>query len=105
MAVVDVKVFYLEMLAPCSRAVPVPREGLSVIHARNPTVASYRFLYDTVGKDYHWYSRGKLSDADLAATIQNPLNEVHVLHVEDTPAGLPSWTGARRTTSSLSSSA
>jgi GNAT superfamily N-acetyltransferase len=87
MAVVDVKVFYLEMLAPCSRTILAPRGGFSVIHARSPTVAYYRFLYNTVGKDYHWFSRGKLSDADLSATIQTPLNEVHVLHVDGTPAG------------------
>jgi hypothetical protein len=53
MAVVDVKVFYLEMLAPCSRTIPAPRDGLSVIPARRPTVAYSRFLYNTVGKDYH----------------------------------------------------
>jgi GNAT superfamily N-acetyltransferase len=87
MTVVDVKVNYLEMLAPCSRTISAPREGLSVIHARKPTVAYYRFLYNTVGQDYHWYSRGKLSDADLAGIIHNPLNEVHVLHVEGTPSG------------------
>jgi GNAT superfamily N-acetyltransferase len=87
MAVVDVKVFYLEMLAPSRLAVPPPRQGLTVIHARKPTVPFYRFLYDTVGRPYHWHSRGKLSDAALAATIQDPLDEVHVLHVEGTPAG------------------
>jgi len=85
--IVEVTVFYLEMLGPCSRTIPAPRDGVLVIHARRPTVAYYRFLYNTVGKDYHWYSRGKLSDIDLAVTIQNPLNEVHVLHVEGTPAG------------------
>jgi GNAT superfamily N-acetyltransferase len=87
MAVVDVKVFYLEMLAPCRRDVPPPREGLTVIQARKPTVAFYRFLYNTVGQQYHWYSRGRLSDAALAAIIQDPLDEVHVLYAEWTPAG------------------
>jgi GNAT superfamily N-acetyltransferase len=87
MTVVDVQVYYLEMLAPCRRTIPAPCDGLSVIHARRPTVAYYRFLYNTVGRDYHWHSRGSLSDADLATTILNPLNEVHVLHVEGSPAG------------------
>jgi GNAT superfamily N-acetyltransferase len=50
-------------------------------------VAYYRFLYNSVGKAYHWHSRGKLSDPDLAAVVQHPLNEVHVLHVDGTPAG------------------
>jgi GNAT superfamily N-acetyltransferase len=87
MATVDVKVFYLEMLAPCSRTIPAPRDGLSILYARKPTVVSYRFLYNTVGKDYYWHSRGKLSDPELATILENPLNEVHVLHVDGVPAG------------------
>jgi GNAT superfamily N-acetyltransferase len=83
----DVTIYYLEMHTPPTRVVPPPRNGLAIVHAKNPTVAYYRFLYETVGKYYHWYSRGRLTDAELAATIQNPLNEVHVLHVEGTPAG------------------
>ena len=50
-------------------------------------MAYYRFLYDAVGRDYYWHSRAKLSDAELAAVLQNPLNEVFVLHVEGSPAG------------------
>ena len=87
MAVVDVKVFYLEMLAPCSRTIPAPRDGLSVIHAKKPTVAYYRFLYDAVGRDYDWTSRKKLSDADLAALLDDLRLEVHVLMVDGVPAG------------------
>ena len=69
------------------RIVPAPRTGLTVLHAQKPPVAYYRFLYDAVGTDYHWYSRRKLTDAELAAVIQNPLDEVHVLHVDGVPAG------------------
>src|SRR5262245_31617174 len=87
MGLVDVTTYYLEMLAPNQRDVSPSRDGLTVIHARKPTVAFYRFLYNAVGKDYHWHSRGKLPDAELAATVQNPLNEVHVLYADGTPAG------------------
>jgi GNAT superfamily N-acetyltransferase len=87
MPVVDVKVYYLEMLAHNDQTAAPPREGLAVIHAKTPTVAYYRFLYNTVGKDYHWYSRVKLPDTELAATVQDPLNEVHILHVDGVPAG------------------
>jgi len=83
----DVTVYYLEMLAKPQRTVPAPRGGLMVMHAQRPTVAYYRFLYNTVGGNYHWYSRGKLPDADLAAVIQHPPNEVHVLHADGVPAG------------------
>src|SRR5947209_617190 len=87
MPAVDVTVSYLEMLAPIRRTVAAPRAGLTVVEAKTPTVAFYRFLYQTVGEEYHWRSRGRRTDEDLAALIQNPLNEVYVLYVEGTPAG------------------
>lgn len=87
MPTVDVKVIYLEMLSRPDRTVPPPREGLSVIHARRPSVAYYRFLYNEVGREYHWQTRGRLPDADLAASLHHPRHEVQVLHVEGAPAG------------------
>jgi GNAT superfamily N-acetyltransferase len=85
--VVDVTVYYLEMLAPQQRTVPSPRDALTVLHAQTPSVPYYRFLYDSVGSDYNWLSRRKLSDAELAAILGDPQNEVHVLHVDGSPAG------------------
>src|SRR3569623_679713 len=88
MPIVEVTVYYLEMLSPSGRVVPPPRDGLAVIHAKRPTVAYYRFLYSTVGRDYNWRSRGSRPDDELARLIKDPLNEEHVLHVEGTPAGI-----------------
>jgi GNAT superfamily N-acetyltransferase len=82
-----VKTTYLQMLARPERVVPPPREGLAVVHARNPTVAWYRSLYDAVGRDYDWTSRRKLSDDALATLLNDPRLEVHVLTVDDVPAG------------------
>jgi GNAT superfamily N-acetyltransferase len=87
MATIDVTVYYLEMLACTARSVPAPRTGLCVLQAKQPTVAFYRFLYDSVGKDYYWLSRRRLADAELAALINDPRDEVHVLYVEGVPAG------------------
>ena len=87
MGLVEVTVFYLEMLAPSHRSVPAPRAGLAVLHVRSPTVPYYRSLYNVVGQDYYWLSRRKLSDEALAAILGDPRNELHVLHVEGTPAG------------------
>src|SRR5262245_50054157 len=84
---VDVRIYHLEMLAPSHRTVSPPREGLFIVHAQKPSVAYYRFLYAAVGKDYHWFSRGCRPDAELAALIQDPLDEVHVLHADGAPAG------------------
>jgi GNAT superfamily N-acetyltransferase len=83
-----VKTTYLQMLARPERVVPPPMDGLAVVHARRPTVAYYRFLYDAVGRDYDWTSRKKLSDAELAALLGDPRLEVHVLMVDGVPAGL-----------------
>jgi GNAT superfamily N-acetyltransferase len=82
-----VKITYLQMFARPERVVPPPREGLEVVHARNPTVPYYRSLYDAVGRDYDWTSRKKLSDAELAALLHDPRLEVHVLMVDGVPAG------------------
>jgi GNAT superfamily N-acetyltransferase len=87
MELVEVMVYYLEMFAPAQGSVPAPRAGLTVLHVKSPTVPYYRALYSAVGKDYHWLSRRKMSDEALAAVLGDPRNELHVLHVDGTPAG------------------
>jgi GNAT superfamily N-acetyltransferase len=82
-----VKTTYLELFAHSQRVVPTPRPGLVVIHARKPSVAYYCFLYDAVGRDYDWTSRKKLSDVQLAAILNDPRDEVHVLKVDGVLAG------------------
>ena len=82
-----VKTTYLEMFARPDRVVPPHRAGLAVVHAKMPTVAYYRFLYDGVGRDYDWPRCQKLSDAELATLLNDPRLEVHVLMAEGVPAG------------------
>lgn len=84
---VEVTLYYLEMLAPSQRKVPAPRDGLTVSHVPTPSVPYYRSLYDSVGKEYHWLTRRKMPDGELAATIHDPRDELHVLHVDAAPAG------------------
>lgn len=83
----DIKVTYLEMFARPPRSVPPPRADLAVIHAKKPTIAYYRFLYDAVGRQWQWVSRKKLSDEELGWVIHDPRVEVHVLHADGVPAG------------------
>jgi GNAT superfamily N-acetyltransferase len=83
----EVTVYYLDMVSRPERVVPPPRGGLTVVHARTPTVRYYRFLYDAVGGPWQWLSRRKLSDEELARLLQDPRDEVHVLHVDGVPAG------------------
>jgi GNAT superfamily N-acetyltransferase len=75
------------MLARPERTVPPPHEGLTVLHAKRPTVRYYRFLYDAVGGPWQWLSRRRLSDAELACLLDDPRDEVHVLQIEGVPAG------------------
>ena len=82
-----VKTTYLQMFAHPHRVVPPPGEGLLVIHANKPAVSYYRFLYDTVGREYDWTSRKKLSDTELAALLNDPRLEIHVLMSDGVPAG------------------
>lgn len=78
---------YLEMHSHQRRDVPPPRAGVTVMQARHPTVAYYRFLYNAVGEAWHWGRCKRLSDDQLAALIQNPQMEIHVLYVDGVPAG------------------
>lgn len=87
MNLIDVTVYYLEMLAPTDRVVSPPRGGLTVERVPSPTVPYYRKLYDAVGSDYHWLSRRKLSDEQLAEILNDPLSEVLVLQVDGADAG------------------
>jgi GNAT superfamily N-acetyltransferase len=82
------KTTYLEMFArPPRVATSLPREGLTIVHARKPTLAYYRFLVDSVGSKWNWEGREKLSDAALSAIIHDPRVEVHVLLTDGVPAG------------------
>ncbi len=83
----DVKVTYVQMFARPNRTVAPPRDGLTVVHARRPTIRYYRFIYDAVGSPWQWFSRKKLSDEELVRIIHDPRDEVHVLHVDGVPAG------------------
>lgn len=83
----SITVTYLQMFSRPARTVSPPRDGLAVLHAKQPTIGYYRYLYDAVGRDWNWMSRKRLTDADLAAIIHDPRNEVHVLHVDGVPAG------------------
>jgi GNAT superfamily N-acetyltransferase len=83
----EVKTTYLQMFAHAQRTVVQPRAGLTVVHAKNPTIRYYRFLYHAVGVPWQWLSRGKLTDEQLASIVQDPRDEIHVLHVDGVPAG------------------
>ena len=47
----------------------------------------YRYLYRLVGDPYHWVSRRRLSDGELATIVSDPAVYLYVLYVCGAPAG------------------
>jgi GNAT superfamily N-acetyltransferase len=86
---IETLVTFLEMTEPPMRAsLPPPRAGIEVRRATRPTLGFYRYLYDSIGRDWRWYERKLLGDAELAAIIHDPGVEVNVLWLDGVPAGL-----------------
>ena len=82
-------VTFLEMTAkPSALPPPVPRGKIAIIRATNPPVHFYRYLYNTIGEEYYWVDRRKLSDVDLAAIIQDQKEELYILYTDGNPAGI-----------------
>ncbi len=86
---VDVTITYLRQTArPAFAQQPRPARKLSIIRAEKPPVHFYRYLYNLVGGPWHWTSRKKLSDSELAAIIEDPSVLLYVLYVDGAPAGM-----------------
>lgn len=59
----------------------------ALMRAETPPVHFFRYLYDTVGRDYEWRDMHAVSDADIAALVQHPDVALHVLYLTGWPAG------------------
>lgn len=81
-------VTHLEMTArprrPPARA---PAAKLALLRVERPTVAYYRFLYNTVGEPWLWTDRRRTPDDRLRALLADPRTAVYVLYVAGSPAG------------------
>ena len=85
---IEVVITSLEMKQrPAATGLRAPREGVQILHAQRPTVSFYRYLYNTVGREWLWIDRRKMSDDALAAVIQDVNVEIHVLYSDGVPAG------------------
>lgn len=81
-------VTFLELRSEPRLRVPMPiNQKLMLMRAEKPSIGFYRFLYDAVGRGYHWIDRKQLDDAALAAIIADPRVEIWVLYVAGQPAG------------------
>ena len=80
----------LEMLAPPPAATTPVRSALKLERWRAPVdLGRYRALFREIGTPWLWQGRLAMSDADLAAILDDPNVEVHVATRRDgTPVGL-----------------
>lgn len=79
---------YLQMGQPSAgRTIARPPRRSTIRRLHDPTVALYRYLYNSVGGRWLWYERRNMDDDSLRALIEHPQIEIYVLYVEDTEAG------------------
>ncbi|HWX90802.1 MAG TPA: GNAT family N-acetyltransferase [Rhizomicrobium sp.] len=86
---IPMTVTFLEMNArPTALPPPQPRGKVALLKADKPPTHFYRYLYDTIGAEYCWVDRKKLTPAALAELLHDPLNLMFVLYTEGCPAGM-----------------
>ena len=84
---VAVDVTFLRMdAAPGDVGVVMPPDA-SVLRLARCSVPFYRYLYDTVGRDYLWWLRRTVADGELAALLGRPDITIDVLYQGGEPAG------------------
>ncbi len=84
---VSVTVTFLRMDRPPTDQPPALPAGYAIVRAANPSVAFYRYLYNTVGADYVWWLRRTMSDSELQELLGLREVSIHTLYVEGEPAG------------------
>lgn len=84
---IETRITYLEMRAAPASPLPEPGPPAAVGRLERPSLAFYRFLYDSVGQPWLWYERRLLDDDVLAAIIGDPAVTIDLLTVDGEPAG------------------
>lgn len=84
---VQVEVTFLRMERPPADPPAALPSGADVVPVTGCSVGFYRYLYDTVGRDYCWWLRRTLPDAKIAALLRDPAISIHVLYRNGEPAG------------------
>lgn len=80
-------VTHLEMTEPPA-AVADPAGAWGLRKVETPGLDWFRDLYRRVGEQWLWFSRARMSDAELAAIVQSPLVEIYALMREGRDEGL-----------------
>ncbi len=83
-----VHITFLEMNAPPRQSLPLPVNiHIAVMRVDSVTPAFYRFLYDQVGRRWHWVERLRMGNDELGAILNDKRTQLTVLYVDGAPAG------------------
>jgi GNAT superfamily N-acetyltransferase len=81
-------VTYLEMLEPPVSPRLKPFHGDSVRLIEKPDLSWYRDRFRTIGRDWLWWSRLRMSDAELSDIVHDPRVEIYALERDGEAKGL-----------------
>ena len=88
MAPIEVTRTYLEMRSPGELTPgPAPRDPPRLERIEACTVSFFRYLYEEVGRAYHWTDRLSWSDQQVRTHLANPAVSLWLLTSGATPAG------------------
>lgn len=65
----------------------VNASDIEIVKMEMPDLGFYKFLYQSVGEEWAWRDRLRISNAELRAILTSPDTQVHVLYVSGSPAG------------------
>ena len=86
---IPMTVTFLEMNAkPVVLSAPQPRGKVALLKCEKPPTHFYLYLYDRIGAEYYWVDRKRLTPEALAKVIHHPQNQIFVLYIEGSPAGI-----------------
>ena len=87
--IIPLTVTYLQMTERPKRPVPpCPVRNFALLHAKEPPVHFFRYLYHEVGKDWYWVEQKWYADDIIADYIRDEKVELHVPYVNGCPAGI-----------------
>jgi GNAT superfamily N-acetyltransferase len=84
---IAVDVTFLRMEAAPGTAPPPLPQGAAVVRLPRCSVPFYRYLYDTVGRDWVWWLRRTVPDEEIAGLLARPDVSIHVLYQGGEPTG------------------
>lgn len=88
MSKVPVTTWCLDMHSPTQlRCSPVPEPAPAIARAEIPSPALNRFLYTSVGGDWHWVDRLPWTWEQWVRWLDRPGHQTWVMYVSGTPAG------------------